>query len=105
MIVTLAERKKARVDQIRRGIEQLRGELAAYAARYGGRFWLYGPGGLRYDNEVHILVDFPAEILFAATTLAEQTCGHLGLRPNIMPKSWCTAEFIQRIAPKTLVLS
>ena len=108
MIVTLTERKKARVAQIRSGIERLRVELAAYAREHGGRFWLYGSaasGDLRYDSDVDILVDFEEAGLSAAVGFAEQTCVRLHLKPDIKPKHWCTDEFIRRIAPKAQVIS
>jgi len=107
MIVTLAERKKAQVERIRGGVERLRGELAGYGTAHGGRFWLYGSaatGDLRYDSDVDILVDFEPPTLSAAVGFAEQACVRLGLKPDIKPKSWCTPEFIRRIAAKTLVL-
>jgi predicted nucleotidyltransferase len=107
MIVTLAQRKKARVDQIRQGIEHLRAALAEYARNNDGRFWLYGSaasGDLRYDSDADILVDFDPAALPAAMSFAEETCVRLGLKPDIKPKSWCKAEFLQRIEPMALVL-
>jgi predicted nucleotidyltransferase len=107
MIVTLAERKKARTKQIRQGIERLKAELADYAKSNHGRYWLYGSaasGNLRYDSDADILVDFEPAALSAAMTFAEDACARLGLRPDIKPKSWCKAEFLQRIEPKALVL-
>jgi len=107
MIVTLAERKKARVEQIRSDIARLRAELAAYARRHGGRFWLYGSaasGDLRYDSDVDILVDFEPPGLAVAVRFAEQACTGLGLKPDVKPKSWCTEVFIRRIGAKALVL-
>lgn len=108
MIVTLAERKKARVEQIRSNVEILRGELSEYAHRHGGRFWLYGSaasGQLRYDSDVDILVDFEPDALSAAVVFAEDACTHLGLKPDVKPKSWCTDAFIHRIAAKAQVLA
>jgi predicted nucleotidyltransferase len=107
MIVTLAERKKVRAAQIRSGIERLRGELADYAHRNGGRFWLYGSaasGEVRYDSDVDILVDFEAEALAAALAFAEDACARHDLKPDVKPKSWCTDEFVRRIAAKAVVL-
>ena len=108
MIVTLTQRKKARVDQIRQGIERLKVELAGYARVNNGRFWLYGSaasGDVRYDSDADILVDFEPAALSAATTFAEDTCVRFGLKPDIKPKSWCKDEFLRRIAPTALVLS
>jgi predicted nucleotidyltransferase len=107
MIVTLAERKRARTEQIRHGIERLKVELADYAGKNHGRYWLYGSaasGNLRYDSDADILVDFEADALPAAMTFAEDACARLGLKPDIKPKSWYKVEFLRRIEPKALVL-
>jgi predicted nucleotidyltransferase len=107
MIVTLAERKEARVAQIRSGIEQLRVELTGYARRHRGRFWLYGSaasGNVRYDSDVDLLVDFEPNELSAAMSFAEDVCRRLSLMADLKPKSWCTDAFVDRIAPKALVL-
>jgi predicted nucleotidyltransferase len=107
MIVTLAARKKARVDQIRTAVARLRIELADYTTRHDGRFWLYGSAAtddLRYDSDVDILVDFDPAALAAAVGFAEQACTRLSLRPDVKPKSWCTEAFIRRITTKAVVL-
>jgi predicted nucleotidyltransferase len=107
MIVTLTERKEARVAQIRDGIARLRPELADYARRNGGEFWLYGSaasGDLHYDSDVDILADFAPDALSAAVVFAETACTHHCLKPDVKPKSWCTEAFIRRIAAKALVL-
>jgi predicted nucleotidyltransferase len=107
MIVTLTERKEARVAQIRSGIERLRAELADYARHKGGEFWLYGSaasGEVHYDSDVDILVDFAPDVLAAAVVFAEDACTRHGLRPDVKPKSWCTDAFILRIAAKAVVL-
>jgi predicted nucleotidyltransferase len=107
MIVTLAERKEAQVARIRSGLERLRIELADYARRNGGRFWLYGSaasGDVRYDSDIDILVDFAPDALSPAVVFAEQACTRFGLKPDVKPKSWCTDAFIRRIAAKAVVL-
>lgn len=108
MIVTLSERKKARVAAIRSGVERLRAELTDYARLHRGRFWLYGSaasGDLRYDSDVDILVDFGADRVSAAWRFAEEACMRLGLKPDIRPLAACSEAFIERIAPKAQVLS
>jgi predicted nucleotidyltransferase len=107
MVVTLEERKKARVAALRSGVERLRVELTDYARRHSGRFWLYGSaasGELRYDSDVDLLVDFDEDRLSAAATFAEGACRRLGLRLNCMPRAWCTDEFIRRISFKATIL-
>jgi predicted nucleotidyltransferase len=106
-VVTLSERKRLRVDQIRAGISALREELARYGRAHGGSFWLFGSaatGDLHYESDVDILVDFEDPRMVAALDFAEHTCDRLCLRPDISPKSWFASAFIDRIKPTALVL-
>ncbi len=61
MIVTLAERKAARVAWMRAALDALRASLTGYARANGGRFLIFGSaarGEPRFDSDVDILVDF-----------------------------------------------
>ena len=106
-VVTLADRKRFRIDEIRAGIRALRQELARYGRAHGGTFWLFGSaanGRVHYDSDIDILVDFGEAQTAAALAFAEGACIRLRLRPDISPKSWCTPAFIDRIKPTALVL-
>ena len=61
LVQTLAERKRARVEEIRAGIDVLRKKLTEYGRAHGGKFIMFGSavnGGLHFDSDVDILVDF-----------------------------------------------
>jgi predicted nucleotidyltransferase len=106
-VLTLRDRKKARVDEIRAAFAILRRELVDYARRHGGRFIVYGSaasGRFHFESDIDILVDFDDESLGPALDFVERECARLRLTADVQPKSWCTAEFVQRIAPNSLVL-
>ncbi|MBN8927064.1 MAG: hypothetical protein BGO51_09885 [Rhodospirillales bacterium 69-11] len=106
-IVTLAERKAKEADRRRRAVADLRGVLADYARREGGRFLLFGSaarGTMRYDSDVDILVDFPDERERAAWRFAEQACWDRDLDVDIMPYGWCKPDFLAHVAPDLQVL-
>ncbi len=105
--LTLAQRKEAKVAAIRGAIEDLRGDLAAYARAHGGRFLLYGSaasGDLRHDSDVDLLVDFPEAAASDAWRFAEEACWRLGLEPDIRPLAWCRPGFVERIRPQAVAL-
>jgi predicted nucleotidyltransferase len=106
-VQTLDERKRARAEEIREGVARLRDELAEYGRTHGGRFWLYGSavtGRIRYDSDIDVLVDFDRSRMAAAFDFLETACARLRLKLDAQPKAWCTPAFIDRIAPKALVL-
>ena len=106
-ILTLRDRKKARVDEIRTAFAILRSELIDYGRTHGGCFIVYGSatsGKFHFESDVDILVDFDEANLGRALDFVEAACARLRLRVDVQPKSWCTAEFLQRITPSALVL-
>lgn len=107
-IVTLPERKAAEAERRRRAVEDLRLALAGYAAAQGGRFLLFGSaarGTMRYDSDVDILVDFPADRLDAAWNFAERACWDRDLEPDVLPFAWCKGRFLERITPDLEVVA
>jgi predicted nucleotidyltransferase len=106
-VLTLDERKRARAEEIREGLARLRDELAEYGRTHGGRFWIYGSavtGRIHYDSDIDVLVDFDRSRMAAAFDFLETACTRLRLKLDAQPKAWCTPAFIDRIAPKALVL-
>ncbi len=98
-VQTLADRKKARVEEIRAGFARLREELA--------NFWVYGSastGKFHPASDIDVVADFDDAQINQALDFVEQTCARLGLKPDVQPKSWCTDAFIERIYPKALLL-
>lgn len=106
-VTTLAQRKQARVEEIRAGLACLREELAAYGEAHGGRFWLYGSavtGRIHYESDVDILTDFDADRTEAAIDFVERTCEALRLKADVQPKAWCTPAHIRKISATAQVL-
>ena len=108
LVQTLAERKRARVEEIRAGIDVLRKKLTEYGRAHCGKFLMFGSavnGGLHYDSDVDILVDFDDVGVGAALDFVETTCATLNLNADVQSKAWCKEEFIARIASGSLVIS
>src|ERR1700722_8977343 len=106
LVQTLAERKRARVAEIRAGIDELRKKLTEYGRAHGGKFFMFGSavnGGLHYDSDVDILVEFDDVRVAAALDFPETECARPQLIADVQPKAWCKKEFIARIAPGSLV--
>jgi predicted nucleotidyltransferase len=107
-VQTLAQRKQARVEEIRVGVARLRDELAAHGRVHGGRFLIYGSavsGRLHYDSDVDLLVDFPAPHSAAAVDFVEGACARLKLKVDVQPRAWCKEAFLTRITPQAQVLA
>ena len=106
-VQTLADRKKARVEEIRAGFARLREELAKFGLSHRGKFWVYGSaatGKFHPASDIDIIADFDDAQINHALGFVEETCARLGLKPDVRPKSWCSNAFIERIYPKALLL-
>lgn len=107
-IITIRERRTTTVERKRRALDALRPILAAYARRHDGRFLLFGSaarGEMRFDSDIDILVDFPRSETDGAWVFAEDACRAQGLIPDIRPRSWCSAGFLEHIEPEIDVLA
>jgi predicted nucleotidyltransferase len=107
MALTLLERKKARVEEIRAGFTRLREELAGYGATHGGRFLIFGSaatGRFHYESDIDIIVDFKGPPLRSALDFVESACARLRLKADIRPISWCTPAFLERVSAGAIVL-
>lgn len=107
-IVTLKERKAREAERRGRAMAELREVLAAHAREHGGRFLLFGSvarNEIRYNSDVDILVDFPREAVNDAWNFAERACWDRRLDPDIMPRSWCKASFLEHIEPDIEVIA
>jgi predicted nucleotidyltransferase len=106
-VKTLADRKKARVEEIRAGFARLRDELANFALSHQGKFWVYGSattGKFHPGSDIDIIVDFDDAQINQALDFVEETCARLGLEADVQPKSWCTGAFLEKIYPKAHLL-
>ena len=107
-IVTLPERKAAEAARRRAAVAALLPALLAYARAHGGRFLLFGSaarGTVKYDSDVDLLLDFPAEALDGAWGFAETACWDRGLEPDVLPYGGCKQAFLDHIAPDLKVLA
>ena len=107
-VVTLPERKAAEAARRRAAVEALLPALAAYARAHGGRFLLFGSaarGTMKYDSDVDLLLDFPAEAQTDAWGFAERACWDRGLEPDILPYGGCKPAFLDHVAPDLKVLA
>jgi predicted nucleotidyltransferase len=106
-VQTLADRKQARVEEIRAGFARLCEDLAEFGLAHSGKFWIYGSATTRqfhFDSDIDIIVDFDDAHIGSALDFAEKACARLGLKSDVQPKAWCTDAFIERISPKALLL-
>ena len=106
-VITLEERKRARVEEIRAGFARLRDALAGYGRAHGGKFWIYGSaaaGRVHFESDIDILVDFPEAKTSAALTFVEETSLRYKLKADAQPKSWCMPAFLERISKDALIL-
>jgi len=98
--VTVKERKGQAIERISNGVAALRHDLELYAKNNHGSFVIYGSvvhGNYRYDSDVDVLVDFPANMESDAWAFAEEACRKHGLSPDVRPKSLCETRFLNRI--------
>jgi len=107
-IVTLTQRKAAETERRQRSVDDLRTALTEYARTHGGRFLLFGSaarGTMRYNSDVDLLTDFPEAETSSAWNFAERACWERGLDPDVMPRSWCKADFLTHIEQDIEVLA
>ncbi len=106
-VITLQDRKKARVEQIRAGFAELRELLSEYGRTHGGRFWIYGSaatGRFHFESDIDVLVDFDGAATSAAFAFVEREAVRLGLKLDAQPKTWCSPALLRRIEKSALVL-
>jgi predicted nucleotidyltransferase len=107
MYQTVEMRKRAEAER-RVGIPDiLHDRLSGFARDHGGRFILYGSlakGQPRFDSDVDLLLDFPAEVEGEAWRLAEELCAELRVELDIKPLAWCDPEFASKTMPKARII-
>jgi predicted nucleotidyltransferase len=100
---TLTAIKAAEVSRMTSGVIALKAELDAFARKGKGQFLIYGSvvrSQHRFDSDVDVLVDFPAEALTEAWRFCEDACRRHGLRPDVRPKHLCSPEFLKRVSAR-----
>ena len=107
-VTTLSERKAAEAARRDRAASAVVDELRAYAAATGGRFVLFGSfvdRRMRYDSDLDILIDCPADRAPEAWDFVERICAEADIAPDIHDASTSRPAFVERVTAKGLVLS
>jgi predicted nucleotidyltransferase len=105
---TLSSIKTSEVAKIAAGIVLLKRELLNYARLHKGSFFIYGSvakGNYRYDSDIDVLIDFPAESSSMAWRFCEEACRKHGLTPDVRPKTLCSAKFLEKALMGALEIS
>ena len=107
MIVTLNERKKRALKARGKALLRVRPRLIEEAARYGGRYRLFGSAAraeIHVDSDIDLLADFPRDTVVAAISAAEEACRSFGLPCDIVDQQCCDVDFLQSVLPGSVVL-
>lgn len=107
MVVTLADRKRRKVGQLRSATSDVMALLGTYAAKRSGRFLVFGSaarGDLRFDSDFDLLIDFPLESERAARDYAEKVSIEHGLKPDIHMASEASPALMDRVRRDARVL-
>jgi predicted nucleotidyltransferase len=96
---TLEQRRREKLEAMRRGIDQLVPRLTDLAVRSGGRFIMFGSaveGTLHDQSDIDLIADFPWDRVISACTQADALCSELGLVGDVRPMAWASETLIQR---------
>jgi predicted nucleotidyltransferase len=100
MVVTIADRKRRKVSQLRAATGDVIALLETYATKRSGRFLVFGSAArdnLRFDSDFDLLIDFPAESERAARDYAEKVAIEHGLKPDIHMVSEASPALMDRV--------
>jgi predicted nucleotidyltransferase len=106
-VTTLGERKAAEAARRKAAADAAVADLRAYAREHGGRFVVFGSyltGGIRFDSDLDVVVDFPADRVAEAWRFAEEVCARRGLAPDLHDAATTTRPFLERVRAKGVVL-
>jgi predicted nucleotidyltransferase len=107
-VLTLAERRKRKLEGMREAMARLDERLAAYGRDHGGRFIRYGSsltGRLHGASDVDILADFEDDrAAVEACRVADEICAALGLVPDSRPSGWMSDDFVARVRAEGIPL-
>jgi predicted nucleotidyltransferase len=97
---TLDQIKREEASRLANVVEALADRLGAFARTRGGRYLLFGStakGEIRFDSDIDLLVDFPAESEAEAWRLAEDLCARYRVECDIAPLMWCEPTFVAQV--------
>lgn len=107
-ILTISERKQARVAAIRSGLPDFEEELRRYARTHQGRFVMFGStvtDRLHYGSDIDILADFPRDTIGDATDFANALGARFNLPVDVLSYRHCKPEFLERVLRQARVLA
>ena len=107
MYPSVATRKHEEAARRAGLVEEIAARLRPYARKRGGRYILFGSlarGDARFDSDVDLIIDFPAEWESEAWRTAEDLCAELRIEVDMRPLGWCAPEFVARIMPDARVI-
>ena len=106
-VTTLPERKRLEAARRGRAARSVMEELRTYARAKGGCFVVFGSvasGRVRYDSDIDILVDFPAEESAQAWCFAEEICARHAIALDILDAATTRAAFVEVIRDRGVAL-
>ena len=107
-ITTLSERKAAEAARRKRAADSVVRELAKYVRKHAGRFIIFGSytaDAMRFDSDLDVLIDFPADRTADAWRFVEDACATLAVPLDVHDARTMKAGFVERVQAKGLVLS
>ncbi len=106
-VTTLTERKASEAARRQRAADAVVEALAAFARGKDGRFTVFGSfvtKTMRFDSDLDILVDFPADRTAEAWDFVEQTCADHQIPADIHDARTMTTRFLDRLRAKGVVV-
>lgn len=99
-VATLAERKAREAARRKSAANRAVDEMRLYAADHGGRFVVFGSwlrDAFRYDSDLDVLIDFPAETATAAWLFLEDLGARLDLPIDLHDAATSKQAFVERV--------
>lgn len=104
-IVTVAERKIREAGRRRAAADFVIAEMRVFGTDRGGTFLIFGSaaeGRMKFDSDLDVVIDFPAELESEAYDFVEDACRGRGLPVEIYLKSRSSIRFLDRIRDRTI---
>lgn len=104
---TLAVRKSQRAELLQQNARRVVTALTDYAQQRDGTFVVFGSfaqGAMRFDSDLDIMIDFPAESTGDAWRFVEDVCAKLSVSADIHDARTTKPEFAARVRRTGLVL-
>ncbi|KQT52683.1 hypothetical protein ASG43_19725 [Aureimonas sp. Leaf454] len=106
-VTTLARRKSSEAHRRKAAADAAVRDLHDHARERGGRFVLFGSyvdGVMRFDSDLDVLVDFPADRAVEAWIFAEDVARRHAIPIDLHDASTSRAAFVDRVRQKGRLL-